>query len=54
MPLDQFDVSLAPGEPARLHRMPGDRRGWQLESFSPLPGFVAAVASYPASFPGSK
>ncbi|HYN13257.1 MAG TPA: 4'-phosphopantetheinyl transferase superfamily protein [Burkholderiales bacterium] len=33
MPLDQFDVSLAPA-------------GWRLHSFSPLPGFIAAVASH--------
>jgi 4'-phosphopantetheinyl transferase len=47
-PLDSFDVSLAPGEPARLLRVggvPGDRCGWNLESFSPAPGFVAAVVT---------
>lgn len=46
-PLDSFDVSLAPGEPAELLRVepaPGDRRAWRLESFSPAPGYVAAVA----------
>jgi 4'-phosphopantetheinyl transferase len=49
VPLDQFDVSLAPGEPAqllRVERMLGDVRGWRLDSFSPLPGFIAAVASH--------
>jgi 4'-phosphopantetheinyl transferase len=32
MPLERLDVSAAPG-------------GWRLESFSPLPGFIAALAS---------
>jgi 4'-phosphopantetheinyl transferase len=47
-PLDRFDVSLAPDEPARLLRVestPGDRCGWYMESFSPAPGFVAAVVT---------
>jgi 4'-phosphopantetheinyl transferase len=47
-PLDSFDVSLAPDEPAkilRIHNMPGDDCGWSVESFSPAPGFVAAVVS---------
>jgi 4'-phosphopantetheinyl transferase len=46
-PLDRFDVSLAPGEPATLLRVgdrSGDDCGWHMESFSPVPGFVAAVA----------
>jgi 4'-phosphopantetheinyl transferase len=45
-PLDTFDVSLAPGEPARILRVadtPGERCGWVLESFAPRPGFVAAL-----------
>jgi 4'-phosphopantetheinyl transferase len=45
-PLDSFDVSLAPGEPATILRVddfPGERCGWHLESLSPAPGFVAAV-----------
>jgi 4'-phosphopantetheinyl transferase len=45
-PLDSFDVSLAPGEPARILRVgdvPGESCGWHLETFSPAPGFVAAV-----------
>jgi 4'-phosphopantetheinyl transferase len=44
-PLDRFDVSLAPGEPAKILRVestPGDHYGWRMESFSPAPGFVAA------------
>ena len=49
-PLDSFDVSLAPGAPAELLRIepssgPGVERGWRLASFSPAPGFVAAVAA---------
>lgn len=45
-PLERFDVSLAPGEPARILRVdnaPGDDCGWRMESFSPAPGLVAAV-----------
>jgi 4'-phosphopantetheinyl transferase len=45
-PLDSFDVSLAPGEPAELLRVgpvPGDDRTWRLESLSPAPGYVAAL-----------
>jgi 4'-phosphopantetheinyl transferase len=45
-PLDAFDVSLAPGEPARMLRVggiDGGRCGWDLHSFSPRPGFVGAV-----------
>jgi 4'-phosphopantetheinyl transferase len=47
-PLTGFDVSLAPGEPARIVRVnetPGDDCGWRMESFSPAPGFVAAVVT---------
>jgi 4'-phosphopantetheinyl transferase len=47
-PLDRFDVSLAPGEPARILRVenaPGNNCGWRMRSFSPAPGFVAAVVS---------
>lgn len=45
-PLERFDVSLAPGEPAKILRvedMPGDECGWCLDSFSPAPGLVAAL-----------
>ena len=45
-PLDSFDVSLAPGEPARILRVehtPGDRCGWALHSFVPTPGYVGAM-----------
>lgn len=47
-PLDGFDVSLAPGKPARILRVentPGGDARWCLDSFSPSPGFVAAVVS---------
>jgi 4'-phosphopantetheinyl transferase len=47
-PLERFDVSLAPGEPARLLSVadtPGEACGWQLRSFCPAPGFVAAVVA---------
>jgi 4'-phosphopantetheinyl transferase len=45
-PLDSFDVSLAPGKPAQIHRvghMPGNRCGWELYSFAVLPGYIGAV-----------
>jgi 4'-phosphopantetheinyl transferase len=45
--LKQFDVSLG-REPARLLRLDttlGDARDWSLESFSPVPGFIAALAT---------
>ncbi len=45
-PLDSFDVSLAPGEPAQILRsgnIAGDHCGWQLFSFAPLPGCIGAV-----------
>ena len=47
-PLDCFDVSLAPGEPAgilRVKNTPGCDSGWCLNSFTPSPGFVAAVVA---------
>lgn len=40
-PLDRFDVSLTPGEPARLLNV----CGWRMMSFSPAPGFVGAVVT---------
>jgi 4'-phosphopantetheinyl transferase len=40
-PLDRFDVSLAPGEPARILRVGS---GWSLHAFIPGPGLVGAVA----------
>ena len=41
-PLDRFDVSLAPGEPARLMR---GCTGWSVEAFEPASGFTAAVVA---------
>ncbi|MEQ1759701.1 MAG: 4'-phosphopantetheinyl transferase superfamily protein [Vicinamibacterales bacterium] len=46
--LDRFDVSLAPGDAARILRVdatPGERCGWTLSSFSPAPGLVGAVVT---------
>ena len=45
-PLDRFEVSLAPGEPARILRVEsttGDQCGWTLHSFLPRPGLIGAV-----------
>jgi 4'-phosphopantetheinyl transferase len=45
-PLERFDVSLAPGEPARIVRLggrAGEHSGWRMQAFSPAPGFVAAI-----------
>jgi 4'-phosphopantetheinyl transferase len=47
-PLERFDVSLAPGEPARFLRVgetSGRDCGWWMESFSPVTGYVAAVVT---------
>ena len=47
LPLDQFDVSLAPGAPARLLAVASDEREhtrWALQSLDPGPGYVAALA----------
>jgi 4'-phosphopantetheinyl transferase len=47
LPLDQFDVSLTPGEPARLlHTQwdPQEPLRWSLRELAPAPGYVGAVA----------
>ena len=47
MPLDEFDVSLAPGEPAALlttRRDPQEASRWSLRELAPGPGYVAALA----------
>ena len=46
-PLDKFDVSLAPGEQARLIRVEGkpeEASRWSLVSLTPAPNYVAALA----------
>ena len=46
--LDAFDVTLAPGEPARLLRVAGDPeapRRFRLEGLEPAHGFAAALAA---------
>ena len=47
LPLDQFDVSLVPGEPAVLLRAawdPQEAARWSLQDLAPAPGYRAAVA----------
>jgi len=48
-PLDRFDVSFAPGEPARVLRMDIDgvkpmTSRWTLAGLTPAPGYVGAIA----------
>lgn len=46
-PLDRFDVSLAPGQPARLlmtREAPEERERWSLREIDPGPGYTAAIA----------
>ena len=45
-PLDRFDVSLTPGEPARLLRIHGDpvaAQRWQMVAFTPAEQFSGAL-----------
>jgi 4'-phosphopantetheinyl transferase len=47
LPLDQFDVTLAPGEPAVLLATRSDPRealSWSLQALTPGPDYVAALA----------
>ncbi|UCE20083.1 MAG: 4'-phosphopantetheinyl transferase superfamily protein [Gemmatimonadota bacterium] len=47
LPLDRFDVSLSPDEPARLlasREDPQETFRWTLMGFNPRPNFVAALA----------
>lgn len=47
IPLSQFDVSLAPEEPAALLRTqwhPQEAKRWSLKELTPSPGYVAALA----------
>ncbi|HEY7414459.1 MAG TPA: 4'-phosphopantetheinyl transferase superfamily protein [Ktedonobacteraceae bacterium] len=46
-PLDEFDVSLAPGEPAKLLSVvgkPDEVRRWSFEALQPPAGYAAALA----------
>ena len=46
LPLDRFDVSLAPGEPARLLDVagrPGEAARWSMRELEPGPGFFGTV-----------
>jgi 4'-phosphopantetheinyl transferase len=46
IPLGSFDVSLSPGEPARILRVgrePGDSCGWLLMGLEPAPGWTGAL-----------
>lgn len=46
-PLEQLDVSIAPGKPARLLGVegnPNERLRWSLYSFTPASGYLAALA----------
>jgi 4'-phosphopantetheinyl transferase len=46
-PLDQFEVSLSPEEPARLIRVerdPQEAARWSLQALAPAPGYAAALA----------
>ncbi len=48
LPLDQFDVSLAPGEPAAVLATqpdPSEAARWSLQELAPAPGYVAALAT---------
>ena len=47
LPLDQFNVSQAPGEPAKVFGTPQDPSAtsrWSLQELTPAPGYVAALA----------
>lgn len=48
LPLDQFDVSLAPGDPAAIlgtRPDPSEASRWSLQDLSAAPGYVAALAA---------
>ena len=46
--LPQIEVSLAPGEPAELLDTPFESGRWFLQSLTPMPGFVGALATHSA------
>ena len=46
LPLDQFDVTLAPGEPAKLLETRDDPLGtsrWTMRALNPGPEYIAAL-----------
>jgi 4'-phosphopantetheinyl transferase len=46
-PLDSFDVTLAPGEPPRMHTLRGDAAAasrWFFEHLRPAPDYIGAIA----------
>lgn len=48
MPLDEFDVSLVPGEPAALlrnHKEPAEVSRWSMQSVAVPDGYVAALVA---------
>jgi len=50
VPLHAFDVTLAPGEPARMLALDGDpglAAAWRLHHLEPAPGYVGALAAPP-------
>jgi 4'-phosphopantetheinyl transferase len=47
LPLNQFEVSLAPGEPARLLCTTGDPQeasNWSIQELEPAAGYIGAIA----------
>ena len=47
-PLNQLEVTVLPGEPARLLKLNGSSQealGWHMVEVAPMPGYVAAMAS---------
>ena len=48
LPLNQFDLLLAPGEPGAVldtRRDPSEASRWSLQELSPAPGYAAALAA---------
>ena len=49
LPLDHIEVSLVPGEPAKLLHVKGDLEEaarWSLQELAPAPGYTGALAVY--------
>ena len=45
--IDRVEVTLTPGDPARVLALDGDRgaaAAWSLETFAPAPGYLGSVA----------